>query len=122
MLDFLPTLIFIIGIIYLIMLGFFKFMYPKPPNHYYPKESDNQTPRKCDHCGHFLEEYRGILEPKTEPKTDSKNPNHAQSSVQSQNELSKADINPNAESWFFCNADHQADFHAGKPYRYDEEA
>lgn len=85
MFAFISTLI----IIWVVMWGFYKFMYPKPPAHYYPKEGDVITPRACDFCGHSLEEYRGVLEPK-----------------------------PNGEGqWFFCNYEHQADFHAGKSYQ-----
>lgn len=85
MFAFITTLI----IVWIVMWGFYKFMYPKPPNHYYPKEGDVLTPRVCDFCGHSLEEYRGVLEAK-----------------------------PNDEGqWFFCNYEHQADFHAGKTYQ-----
>ncbi len=76
-------------IIWIVMWLFYKFMYPKPPTHYYPQEGDVLTPRQCDFCGHDLEEYRGVLESK--PQGDGE--------------------------WFFCNYEHQADFHAGKTYQ-----
>lgn len=40
----------------------FKFIYPKPPKEFFAKEGDDTTVRTCDHCGHELATYRGILE------------------------------------------------------------
>lgn len=53
--------------IWFIMLAFFKFMYPKPPKAFMPKEGDVVIPRECDYCGYPLAEYRGVLE--TKPDT-----------------------------------------------------
>ena len=64
-------------------------MYPKPPDHYFPKEGDIVTPRSCDFCGHDLAQYRGVLEKKSEGDGE----------------------------WFFCNYEHQASFHAGEEYQ-----
>lgn len=49
-------------IIALVMWAFFRFMYPKPPKAFFPKEGDDTTLRTCDECGHSLATYRGILE------------------------------------------------------------
>lgn len=49
-------------IILIVMKIFFKFMYPKPPKEFFAKEGDDTTVRTCDHCGHELVTYRGILE------------------------------------------------------------
>lgn len=48
-------------IILVVMKVFFKFMYPKPPAHFFPKEGDDTSVRACSHCGHTLATYRGIL-------------------------------------------------------------
>lgn len=85
MIAFIMTMI----VIWAVMWMFFKFMYPKPPKHYYPKEGDVITPRTCDYCGHDLAEYRGVLEPK--PAGSSADGEEA--------------------AWFFCNYEHQASFH-----------
>lgn len=76
-------------IIWIVMWIFYKVMYPKPPAHYYPQEGDVLTPRTCDFCHNELAEYRGVLESKPDGEGE----------------------------WFFCNYEHQADFHAGKVYR-----
>lgn len=57
MLAFLFNLI----IILVVMKVCFKFMYPKPPQAFFPKEGDDITLRQCHHCGHHLATYRGIL-------------------------------------------------------------
>lgn len=49
-------------IISLVMWAFFRFMYPKPPKAFFPKEGDDTTMRQCHHCGHKLATFRGILE------------------------------------------------------------
>lgn len=49
-------------IILVVMKVFFKFMYPKPPKHFLPKEDDDISLRRCDYCGHELATYRGILQ------------------------------------------------------------
>ena len=51
----------IIIIILLVMKVLFKYMYPKPPANFLPKEGDTSI-RKCSYCGHTLATYRGILE------------------------------------------------------------
>ena len=91
--------IIMIAIIWGCMWGFYKFMYPRAPKSMMPKKGDVTTPRQCDFCGHTLAEYRGVLETKAEA-----NP---------------ADIAgaTTGESLFFCNHEHQADFHAGKRYQ-----
>ncbi|MDN6276286.1 MAG: hypothetical protein L0J61_04510 [Psychrobacter sp.] len=89
------------------MWAFYKFMYPRPPKSMMPKEGDVVTPRNCSFCGHSLAEYRGVLETKpvtavTDPATD------CDSSV---------DEEKSNQELFFCNYEHQADFHAGKVYK-----
>ncbi len=74
-------------VISVVMWVIFKFMYPKPPKHFFPKEGDDTTERTCDFCGHSLATYRGILE-----KSD------------------------DAEH-FFCNDAHKASFEAGERYQ-----
>ena len=49
-------------IILLVMKVLFKYMYPKPPANFLPKEGDDTSIRKCSDCGHTLATYRGILE------------------------------------------------------------
>lgn len=48
-------------IILAVMKVFFKFMYPKPPKNFLPKDGDDTSIRQCDCCGHSLATYRGIL-------------------------------------------------------------
>lgn len=91
--------IIVILMIWAVMWAFYKFMYPRPPKSMMPKKGDVTTPRTCDFCGNSLAEYRGVLE--TNPElavTD-------ESGIDSKKEL------------FFCNYEHQADFHAGKVYQ-----
>lgn len=92
------AVIIIIIIIWASMWGFYKFMYPRAPKSMMPKKGDVTTPRQCDFCGNSLAEYRGVLE--TNPSTASEVADEAVIS-----EL------------FFCNYEHQADFHAGKTYQ-----
>lgn len=94
------AVIIIILIIWAVMWGFYKFMYPRAPRSMMPKKGDVTTPRQCDFCGNSLAEYRGVLETKPNLATD----------VLSD---SKVDVN---QPLFFCNYEHQADFHAGKVY------
>ncbi|MBO1530907.1 hypothetical protein J3492_06720 [Psychrobacter sp. F1192] len=79
------------------MWAFYKFMYPRPPKSMMPKEGDVTTPRHCDFCGNSLAEYRGVLETPSTTATDTDG-------------LAKKPL-------FFCNYEHQADYHAGKSYR-----
>lgn len=51
--------VLIVGIIMWVLL---KFMYPKPPKAFAPKEGEDIRLRACSHCGHKLATYRGILE------------------------------------------------------------
>jgi len=91
------AVIIVILIIWASMWAFYKFMYPRAPKSMMPQEGDVTTPRQCNFCGHSLAEYRGVLETKSSIATDS-------------------DVNAN-QALFFCNYEHQADFHAGKTYQ-----
>jgi len=91
------AVIIVILIIWASMWAFYKFMYPRPPKSMMPKEGDVITPRQCDFCGNSLAEYRGVLETKASTVTE-------------------GDVEANPEL-FFCNYEHQADFHAGKTYK-----
>lgn len=93
------AVIIVILIIWASMWAFYKFMYPRPPKSMMPKEGDVTTPRQCNFCGNSLAEYRGVLETKPNVAANSDNP-----------------IDANQEL-FFCNYEHQADFHAGKTYK-----
>ncbi|ALF60744.1 hypothetical protein AOC03_04365 [Psychrobacter urativorans] len=86
------------------MWGFYKVMYPRPPKSMMPQKGDVTTPRSCDFCGHSLAEYRGVLE--TRPTTLGNDIDTANS-----NTTTKAN-----NDLFFCNYEHQADFHADKKY------
>ena len=92
------AVIIIIIIIWIAMWGFYKFMYPRAPKSMMPKKGDVITPRQCNFCGNSLAEYRGVLE--TKPNLAASNENA---------------IGEN-QTLFFCNYEHQADFHAGKVY------
>ena len=92
------AVIIIILIIWASMWGFYKFMYPRAPKSMMPKKGDVTTPRQCNFCGNSLAEYRGVLE---------SNPSTA-SEVADEAVLSEL---------FFCNYEHQADFHDGKTYQ-----
>lgn len=92
------AVIIIIIVIWIVMWGFYKFMYPRAPKSMMPKKGDVITPRQCNFCGNSLAEYRGVLETK---------PNLAANS--------ESAISEN-QALFFCNYEHQADFHAGKVY------
>lgn len=96
------AVIIVIIIIWLVMWGFYKFMYPRAPKSMMPKKGDVTTPRQCDFCGHSLAEYRGVIE--------------ANLSVISDGVSSDSDVSAVSKDLFFCNYEHQADFHAGKTY------
>ena len=98
------AVIIVILIIWAVMWAFYKFMYPRPPKSMMPPTGDVVTPRTCDFCGNSLAEYRGVLETKPASVTT----NTAQPSAGSM----KTDSNV----LFFCNYEHQADYHAGKVY------
>ncbi|MFK3868066.1 hypothetical protein ACI2IV_06240 [Psychrobacter faecalis] len=93
------AVIIVILIIWAVMWGFYKFMYPRAPKSMMPKKGDVTTPRQCNFCGNSLAEYRGVLEPT--PTLNSNNDMAANKAL------------------FFCNYEHQADFHAGKTYQAD---
>lgn len=93
------AVIIVILIIWAVMWGFYKFMYPRAPKSMMPKKGDVTTPRQCDFCGNSLAEYRGVLE--STPTLNSNNDMAANKAL------------------FFCNYEHQADFHAGKTYQAD---
>ncbi len=100
--------IIVILIIWAVMWGFYKFMYPRAPKSMMPKKGDVTTSRPCNFCGNSLAEYRGVLE--TKPISAAENSTAA-------DEISN-DVTANKEL-FFCNYEHQADFHAGKTYEVD---
>lgn len=58
MIAFLLNILIIIGV----MWAFFRYMYPKPPPHFFAKAGEDTRLRRCSHCGHSLATYRGILE------------------------------------------------------------
>lgn len=96
------AVIIIIIIIWVSMWGFYKFMYPRAPKSMMPKKGDIITPRQCDFCGNSLAEYRGVLE----------------SAVNADTNTTSESIDKSASGeLFFCNYEHQADFHAGKVYQ-----
>lgn len=70
-----------------------------------PQKGDVTTPRTCNFCGHSLAEYRGVLE--TQP--------HIDATPAMDDTTTDAAATKNQEL-FFCNYEHQADFHAGKVY------
>ncbi len=95
-------------IIWICMWIFYKFMYPRAPKSMMPKKGDVTTLRNCDFCGHSLAEYRGVLET-----------NSAAASITDGQMASENIDKTTAKSseLFFCNYEHQADFHAGKVYQ-----
>jgi len=102
------AVIIVILIIWAVMWGFYKFMYPRAPKSMMPKKGDVTTPRQCNFCGNSLAEYRGVLETKRVFMEEN-------STVANQSDNSIADN----KVLFFCNYEHQADFHAGKTYQAD---
>ena len=104
--------IIVILIIWAVMWGFYKFMYPRAPKSMMPKKGDVTTPRPCNFCGNSLAEYRGVLETKLVSLEENSAADLAVSSD------SGNDMDRNKEL-FFCNYEHQADFHAGKTYQAD---
>ncbi len=93
------AVIIVILIIWASMWAFYRFMYPRAPKSMMPKKGDITTLRQCNFCGNNLAEYRGVLE--TKPSLTANN----DSNIAADQEL------------FFCNYEHQADFHAGKVYK-----
>ncbi|WP_227686677.1 MULTISPECIES: hypothetical protein [Psychrobacter] len=99
------AVIIVILIIWASMWAFYKFMYPRAPKSMMPKAGDVTTPRQCDFCGNRLAEYRGVLETlQTTPSLA----DNSDSVIKTNQDL------------FFCNYEHQADFHAGKTYGADD--
>lgn len=87
-------------------------MYPRAPKSMMPQEGDVTTLRHCNFCGHSLAEYRGVVETNPTAPMDTINGNNKNS-----NDTNNDPINNNASNeLFFCNYEHQADFHAGKKY------
>ncbi len=86
-------------------------MYPRAPKSMMPKKGDVITPRQCDFCGNSLAEYRGVLESNINAKTIDV------SADADANMASKIMDEPISGELFFCNYEHQADFHAGKVYQ-----
>ena len=103
------AVIIIILIIWASMWGFYKFMYPRAPKSMMPKKGDVITPRQCNFCGNSLAEYRGVLESSVSAETIAAN-NNANIASENTNKLASGEL-------FFCNYEHQADFHAGKTYQ-----
>ncbi|WP_227687375.1 hypothetical protein [Psychrobacter fjordensis] len=99
------AVIIVILIIWASMWAFYRFMYPRAPKSMMPKKGDVTTPRQCNFCGNSLAEYRGVLE------TFRATPSLADNS----DSVIKTD-----QDLFFCNYEHQADFHAGKTYDADD--
>lgn len=97
------AVIIVILIIWASMWAFYKFMYPRAPRSMMPQEGDITTPRQCNFCGHSLAEYRGVLE--TKPSLGTTSDGDIAADITGSQEL------------FFCNYEHQADFHAGKTYQ-----
>ncbi|MGP4716293.1 hypothetical protein ACTXGL_06625 [Psychrobacter sp. T6-6] len=97
------AVIIVILIIWASMWAFYKFMYPRAPKSMMPQEGDITTPRQCNFCGHSLAEYRGVLE--TKPSLGTTSDGDTAADIAGSQEL------------FFCNYEHQADFHAGKTYQ-----
>jgi uncharacterized protein len=117
--------IMMIVIIWIVMWGFYKFMYPRAPKSMMPQKGDVTTPRNCDFCGNSLAEYRGVLETNTVILASDTDTN---ATVNATNAIDDVDTSAtiNAEQQldkvaasnqlFFCNYEHQADYHAGRSY------
>ena len=104
------AVITILIIVWIVMWGFYKVMYPRPPKSMMPQKGDIVTPRQCNFCGHSLAEYRGVIEPQAVPSalvshdTENNNINNSNRVTYTEGDL------------FFCNYEHQVDFHAGKKH------
>ena len=104
------AVIIILIIVWIAMWGFYKVMYPRPPKSMMPQKGDVTTPRPCDFCGNSLAEYRGVLETRPTMLDSDIDPANSNTTINS-NTTTKA-----TNDLFFCNYEHQADFHAGKKY------
>lgn len=95
-------------------------MYPKPPKDFFPKAGDITTLRRCNFCGHELAQYRGIVENKPSsaslPSDTAKNTTPIELTSQ-QSLVAPVDDAISQDEWFFCNAEHQASFHANETYQ-----
>lgn len=100
------AVITILIIVWIVMWGFYKVMYPRPPKSMMPQKGDITTPRQCNFCGHSLAEYRGVLEPQSVPFNPSSEPASANND-NNNTAYTEGDL-------FFCNYDHQADYHAAQ--------
>lgn len=80
-------------IIAIVMKIFFKFMYPKPPKHFFPKAGDDVSIRRCDYCGHELATYRGVLHKGADDESE----------------------------LFFCNDEHERGYFRGDVYQVDDD-
>ena len=104
------AVITILIIVWIVMWGFYKVMYPRPPKSMMPQKGDITTPRQCNFCGHNLAEYRGVLEPQSvslEPSSESETAlvnNNSNNATYTEGDL------------FFCNYEHQADYHAAEKH------
>lgn len=102
--------IMMIVIIWIVMWGFYKFMYPRAPKSMMPQKGDITTPRNCDFCGNSLAEYRGVLETHAViPVSDT----DTSATINAEQQLDKVAA---SNQLFFCNYEHQADYHAGRSY------
>ena len=107
------AVIIIILIIWASMWGFYKFMYPRAPKSMMPKKGDVTTLRQCNFCGNSLAEYRGVLESSVSAEMVAANTH-----IDDNADVASENINKSESGeLFFCNYEHQADFHAGKTYQ-----
>ena len=102
------AVVIIIIIVWICMWLFYKVMYPRAPKSMMPQKGDVTTPRACDFCGHSLAEYRGVIETKAIAHETVATEGVTTDTMTT--ELSKDN------TLFFCNYEHQADFHAGRDY------
>lgn len=95
-------------------------MYPRAPRSMMPQEGDVTEPRNCNFCGNSLAEYRGVVETApTELNPDSTITSDTASIITSDTETTTKTSSTKANGeLFFCNYEHQADFHAGRIYKY----
>lgn len=110
------AVVIVLIIVWIVMWGFYKFMYPRAPKSMMPKEGDVTTLRNCNYCGNSLAEYRGVVENTHTLTTDTTINDTSQVSKEANNEQPNGKNNQNSNQLFFCNYEHQADFHAGKNY------
>ncbi|MBP2280091.1 uncharacterized protein H4W00_000904 [Psychrobacter sp. PL19] len=111
---------------------FYKVMYPRAPKSMMPQKGDVIEPRNCNFCGNSLAEYRGVIETAPTELNSSINSDITNDSVSDTTNAVSDTINTASDldspikdsstkangELFFCNYEHQADFHAGKTYQY----